>query len=441
MAAKHHDKTEAPTQKKKKEARREGRAARSPDLVAWVSLLAITMVLPGLFNRVGAAVREMLSGALAAAARPDPAKVPAAFGGALGSLLSVTAPTLVSLLVLAVVGNLAQVGLIFTGKPLKPTASRLNPLKGLKRMFSIKGLWQAAAASMKLAVIGTVVWMLTSSASSDLLGTPGRSTSAAVAQVAALSLRLIQIIAAVCVVIGLGDYAVKRRDHQRDLRMSKHEVKQEYKDAEGDPHLRARMRSNRLAMSRNRMIGAVATADVVITNPTHFAVAIAYTREQGAPKVVARGADATATRIREEAGRHGVPCVESPPLARTLHRLCRPGEEIPTELFQAVATVLAFLHRLGAARASLGTGSRGVTTGRVIGLDVVDTWTPSSGELTRVTPGVRRRAARAAARATGRAPGPRSGAADHPEVGRTAHSQRNGADRDGVTGSSGEATA
>jgi len=401
MAAKHHDKTEAPTQKKKKEARKEGRAARSADLVAWASLLGISMVLPGTIGRVGNVVHQMLIAAVNSAKHPDAAALPGAFGTALSSLVGAVAPMMFSLLAFAIVGSLAQVGFIFTGTPLKPKLSRLNPLQGLKRMFSVKGLWQALAATMKLAVIGLIVWMMVSSVSTDLLGTPGRTTRAAVFQIASLSLRLIQVVAAVCVAIGLGDYAFKRRDHQRELRMSKHEVRQEYKDAEGDQHVRARMRSNRLAMSRNRMIGAVATADVVITNPTHFAVAISYQRDQGAPKVVARGADATAARIREEARINHVPCVESPPLARTLHRLCRPGEEIPAELYHAVATVLAFLHRLGETRRSYG---------GVIGLDVTDTWTPTGGALDRVPPAARRRRA----------------------MGRTAHSQRKGADRKGV---------
>jgi flagellar biosynthetic protein FlhB len=172
----------------------------------------------------------------------------------------------------------------------------------------------------------------------------------------------------------------------RKLRMSKQEIRQEMKDAEGDPHVRARMRSMRMSMTRNRMLNSIAGADVVITNPTHIAIAISYSREQGAPRVVARGAGALAEKIRAEADRHDVPRVESKPLARTLYRLCRPGEEIPAELYQAVATVLAFLHRLGESRRSF--------AGR-LHLDVADSWTPSDGtELERVPPRARARARR-----------------------------------------------
>lgn len=366
------------------------------------------MVLPGVVSSIGRATREMLSTAVTAAGRPDPAQLPGQFEHALVVVVTGILPLLLALGALAIVGSVAQTGLIFTGKPLKPKFSRLNPGPGLKKMFSVKGLWQAAAASMKLTVIGVVVWIVIRGAPNEIVGTPGRTTAAAVSQVGSTAVRLVQVIAAVCVIIGLADYAVKRRDHNREMRMTKHEIRQEYKDAEGDPHVRSRMRSNRLAMSRNRMIGAVIEADVVITNPTHFAVAISYHRESGAPKVVARGADANAAKIREEARRHGVPCVESPPLARTLHRLCRPGEEIPTELYQAVATVLAFIHRLGEAHRSYG---------GIIGLDVADSWTPNGADLERINPKVRQRRAKQAAART------------RSELGRTAHSPRKDADR------------
>jgi flagellar biosynthetic protein FlhB len=212
-----------------------------------------------------------------------------------------------------------------------------------------------------------------------------RSPADAVVEVASVAVRLVQVVAVVCVLIGVGDYAMKRRDHQKELKMSKHDIRQEHKESEGDPHVRAQQRSQRLAMSRNRMLGAVSSADVVITNPTHFAVALSYDQAKGAPRVVARGADALAAKIREEARKAGVPCVESKLLARTLYRVSRPGEEIPAELYQAVATVLAFLHRVEETKRSVGA---------VYGLDVVDTWTPTDGALERISPAQRRRAAR-----------------------------------------------
>ena len=383
---KNDDRTEAPSAKRKKEARDKGEVARSPDLVAWLMLLVGTSLMPGLMSGVIGHLHELLGTISTVAAHPDTAAVPDVVGKALMVVLTSLAPTLMVFVGLAVVGNMAQVGLLFTFKPLKPKFSHLNPKNGLKRMFSVKGLWQIGAAAIRLSVIGAVVWSMVGGIARDMATSSMRSVTDAISQLAVVSLGLVRIVAAVCVVIGVGDYLIKRRSMTKQLKMTKPEAKQEAKEAEGDPHVRGRMRTLRLQMSRNRMIGAVAFADVVITNPTHLAIAISYKRERGAPKVVARGADEVAAKIRAEADRHGVPCVEAKPLARTLYRVCRPGEEIPLELYQAVATVLAFLHRLGE--------SHRAYKGR-LGLDVPDTWTPSDiGELPRRPPRRARRVPR-----------------------------------------------
>ncbi len=179
-------------------------------------------------------------------------------------------------------------------------------------------------------------------------------------------LGLVQLVAVVGTLIGVADFAWQRFNLKRDSRMTKQEVKQETRESEGDPHVKAKLRQNGMAMSRNRMLASVGEADVVITNPTHFAVALVYEPLKGAPRVVARGADGMAQRIRRAAEDGGVPVVESPPLARTLYRACRVDDEIPAALFQAVATVLAFIRRLE---------GRPLLGGRT-SLAVPDTWTP-----------------------------------------------------------------
>jgi flagellar biosynthetic protein FlhB len=381
---KYDDKTEAPTQKRKRDSRRDGQVARSPDLVSWILLLIATTLLPGLISRVAQQLQILMANAVVVARNPDPAALPGLMGQALAVLVTSVGPTFVAFMGIALVGNLAQVGFILTGKPLKPKMSNMNPIEGFKRMFSTKSLWQLAAETMRLAIIGVVVYTMIHGVANELINAASKSPADAVMQLARTSLTLVRTIAAVCVLIGFGDYAMKRRDLMRKLRMSKQEVRQEMKDAEGDPHVRARMRSMRMSMTRNRMLNAIATADVVVTNPTHIAIAISYSREQGAPRVVARGAGSLAEKIRAEADRHDVPRVEAKPLARTLYRLCRPGEEIPAEMYQAVATVLAFLHRLGESRRSF--------AGR-LSLDVADSWSPSDGsELERVSPKARARA-------------------------------------------------
>ena len=224
-----------------------------------------------------------------------------------------------------------------------------------------------------------------------MVSAPMRSAADSIADLGALSMSGVRMVAFVALIIAVGDYGMKRRELHKELKMSKHEDRQEAKDSEGDPHVRGRQRSVRMALSRNRMLGAVPDANVVITNPTHLAIAIRYHPGEGAPKVVARGADALAAKIREAADRADIPLVESKPLAQALYRVCRAGEEIPPELFQGVATVLAFLHRLGQTHRAY--------RGR-LGLFVPDSWTPSSGPLERVPP-KRRRALERAARLTG----------------------------------------
>lgn len=385
---KYDDKTEAPTQKRKRDSRRDGQVARSQDLVSWLLLLVATSLLPGLVSRVSEQLRMLLSSAVTVARDPNPEVLPGLVGKALAVLVTAVGPTLVACMGLAIAGNLAQVGFILTGKPLKPKFSHLNPIEGFKRMVSAKALWQLAAETMKLSVIVGVVWVMIRGVATDLMTASMRAPSDVVSQLARTSLGLVRTVAAVCLLIGLADYAMKRRELMKKLRMSKQEIKQEYKDSEGDPHVRARMRSMRMSMTRNRMLNAIAGADVVVTNPTHIAIAISYSREHGAPRVVARGAGALAERIRAEADRHDIPRVEAKPLARTLYRLCRPGEEIPAELYQAVATVLAFLHRLGETHRSF--------KGR-LNLDLADSWTPADGaELQRVSPKARARARRQA---------------------------------------------
>jgi flagellar biosynthetic protein FlhB len=348
-----------------------------------VLVLVATALMPGLLSRTGGQLRTLMHRAVDVAGRPDPGLLPGLVGDALLAAVWAVLPLLLGTMVLAVAGNLAQVGFLLTSKPLKPDFKRLNPISGFRQMFSAKGLWQMSAALLRLGLITAIVWVSVRGIAVEVAQGSLRSPSDSVALIGSVAMGLIRTVAAVCVVIAIGDYAVKRRSHERDLRMTRAEVKREAKDTEGDPHLRARLRSMGMAISRNRMIGAVATADVVITNPTHLAIAIAYRRAEGAPKVVARGADVLAARIRREADRAGVPCVESKPLAQVLYRVCRPGEEIPTELYQAVATVLAFLHRLGPAHRSL--------AGR-LSLPVPDTWSPEGGQLDRVPP--RRRARR-----------------------------------------------
>jgi flagellar biosynthetic protein FlhB len=381
MSGDKHDKTEAPTAKRKKEARRDGQVVRSEDLVTWTSVLIGTIVMPGMVSRTGSAVTAVLRSTVELAHNPDAKMLPTYVGRAMVATLGAILPAMLALLVIAILGNLAQVGLLLTGKPLKPQMSRLSPFKGIKRIFSVQSLWSTLTATMKLGIILAVSWVMVRGTAADIVRAPFRNASQAVHATAMSALALVRAIAAAALVVGLADYAFQRRKQAKDLKMSKHEIKQEARESEGDPHMKGKRRQMQNQMSRNRMLAAIPSADVIITNPTHFAIAIEYQRALGAPKVIARGADGLAQRIKAEGAAAGVPLVEAKPLARALYAVCRVGEEIPPELYQGVATVLAFLHQLSATRR---------TFGGPIGLEVPDTWTPSGSELVRVPPARRR---------------------------------------------------
>ena len=387
MAGDRHDKTEKPTAKKLKDSRKDGKVVRSEDLVSWTSLLVATVVLPGLISRVSDVATGVMADAAMIAEDPDVTKLPTLFGQALWDMFMAILPAIVALGAIAVVANLAQVGVLFTTKPLKPKISHLNPIQGIKRIFSVKSLWQTVNSVLKLLIIVLVSWVVIKGMAAQLMAAPLQSAEKSLHDAAATSLMLVRAVASCALSLGIADYAFQKYQMTRDLKMSKHEIKQEHRESEGDPHLKGKQRQIGRAMSGNRMLAAVTDADVVITNPTHLAIAIGYEAGSGAPKVLARGADGLAGKIRERATEAGIPLVEAKPLARALYLVCRADEEIPTELYQGVATVLAFLHRLGATHKSMG--------GR-LSLNVPDSWTPGEGNLERVTPTQRKRRAREA---------------------------------------------
>jgi len=377
MAGDKHDKTEAPTPKRKKEARKEGQVVRSEDLITWMSVLLATVVMPGLVTRTANAVNASMRMMVEVAERPDEKLLPGYIAKVMITALGALLPSMLILLLIAIVGNVAQVGLLLTGKPLQPKFSRLNPFAGIKRIFSVQSLWQTLTSTAKLAIISAVAWTMVSGTAAELTRAPFRSVTDSITSAATLSLELVRAVAAAALVVGIADYAFQRRKLAKDLRMSKHDIKEEAKESDGNPHVKGRQRQVRAQMSRNRMLSAIPNADVIITNPTHFAIAIEYKRALGAPKVIARGSDALAARIKAEGVAAGVPLVEAKPLARALYAVCRVGEEIPPELYQGVATVLAFLQQLSATAR---------TIGGPIGIQVPDTWTPSDAELVRVPP-------------------------------------------------------
>jgi flagellar biosynthesis protein FlhB len=269
-------------------------------------------------------------------------------GQALMAFLSTVLPTAVAMMVVGTVSAAAQGGVTFATKSMKPTLKKLNPFPGIKRMFGTQGLWEASKALLKTAALGTVV-VVTSDEAQALVSSAGSLSLSAVAEVFSDSaILMFRVVAVTGLVIAVADYVIVRMKTMKKLKMSQYEIKQEHKQSEGDPHMKAHRRATQMAMSRNRMMSDVAEADVLLVNPVHVAVALKYDPAKGAPRVVAKGAGEVAAKLRERAKEARVPLVQDIPLARALHASCDIGQEVPAQLFTAVARVLAFVMHLGA---------------------------------------------------------------------------------------------
>jgi flagellar biosynthetic protein FlhB len=249
---------------------------------------------------------------------------------------------------LALLVNLAQTRGLVTFKPLKPSFDHINPAKGLKRVLSPRSLWEAAKQILRVGLLTLVAWKTVIGFVPAATAAGPLSSMAIASMVATRALTLTRQVAAIGLGLAVVDYVVQYRKTARQLRMTKYEVREDSKASEGNPQVRGAIRRRQRQMARNRMLAAVARADAVVLNPTHFAVAVSYVRGRGAPKVVAKGVDFMAFRIREEATVHRVPLVEDPPLARALYVACEVEQEIPTELYEAVARLLTFIYSLKA---------------------------------------------------------------------------------------------
>jgi flagellar biosynthetic protein FlhB len=235
-----------------------------------------------------------------------------------------------------------------------PKFSRLNPLQGIKRTMGPHAWWEAAKALIKTAVLGAVLYSAIRGLIPALMTAGSMPLSMLLGTVGHAVVSLIRAAAIAGLVMAGADYFVARKRTNKQLRMTKQEVKDEHKRSDGDPHVKGQIRSRQLAMSRNRMISDLASADVVVVNPTHVAVALRYDPAKGAPRVVAKGAGVVAAKIREKAAENRIPMVQDVPLARALHKSCDIGAEIPAEFFGAVARVLAFVMGLKAKGSAAG---------------------------------------------------------------------------------------
>ena len=335
------EKTEKPTPHRRKQNRKEGQVPRTQEIGAWASMMLITLALPALLTRQLESFSEFFQACLRALEDPTPAVALQLLGR---SGLEIAIPVVVlglMVMIVSVAATMAQGGFYLATKAVKPSLKKLDPIKGAKRIFGPQALWEGAKMLIKCALVAVLVYYAVR-AQMPLIG--GMVPMGAVLEIVnEHAMSLLRNVALAGFLMGLADYAMQRRRVGKQTRMSKDEVKQEHKQQEGDPLVKSAIRGRQLAAARNRMMADVPEADVVLVNPTHVAVALRYQPEKGAPVVVARGAGAIATRIREKATEAGVPLVQDVPLARALYTASEVGHPIPAELFAAVAHVLAFV--------------------------------------------------------------------------------------------------
>ncbi len=335
------EKTEKPTPKKRKESRKEGQVPRTQELGAWAAMLLAGLVMPAMVGREVDALQSLMIACLRTLEDPTASDALQLLGQGAAHAFKALVLLGAGVMVVGVSAAVAQGGFFLATKTVQPKLSKLNPIKGAKRIFGIQALWEGAKMLLKCAFVA-VLGKAAVTAMMPLLGgmVP---IDFMIRQTGEEALSLVRNVAIAGLVMAGADYAMTRRRMGKQTRMTKEEIKQEHKQQEGDPMLKGAIRSRQLAMARNRMMTDVLTADVVLVNPTHVAVALRYDSEAGAPTVVARGAGTIAARIRELAGEHDVPLVQDVPLARALYSSTHVGQEIPAELFAAVAQVLAFV--------------------------------------------------------------------------------------------------
>jgi flagellar biosynthetic protein FlhB len=351
-----NDKTEKATPKKRAEARKKGQVARSTDLSGSLVMLVGILLVAGTGAGIASRLGDLMSTTLRQTADPsivDRRGVGPLLSSAGIDVLRAVGPIALACCLTGVVLSVLQVGFKPSLKALRPDPKRLNPVSGAKNIFGKNMPVEAGKSVAKLVVVGGVVAMTLQPRITQMGAMVGVGPASIGSSLAALVKSIAIRAGAAYLVIGVLDFAWQRRRLTKNLMMDKHEVKEEHKQYALPAEVRSAMRRRQLANARARMMQAVPTADVVVTNPTHFSVALKYDPAKTAPEVVAKGQDLVALRIRELAAENGVPVVPDPPLARALHASVDVGRQIPEELFHGVAQVLAFVYRTAARRKAL----------------------------------------------------------------------------------------
>ena len=343
------EKTEAPSQQRLDKAREEGQVPQSRELSTFVGLMTGGAALWWMAGGMGQTLSEILRGSLqfSPGIARDSSQVLAQLSNQFYRAAFALAPFLMLMVLATLASPMMLRGWLFSTKAFFPDFKRLNPLSGIKRMFSTQSLVELAKSMAKVGLLGVVaVWLIGSNLNA-IFSLSMEAPSTAVRHMGDLIGKIFLLVSGAMIFIVVLDLPYQLWSYANKLKMTKEELRQEAKESEGDPHIKARIRAQQREMARHRMMAEVPTADVVVTNPSHYAVALKYREgRMGAPRVVAKGADAVAARIRELAAENKVPLLEAPPLARALFRHTELGDEIPATLYAAVAEVLAYVFQL-----------------------------------------------------------------------------------------------
>ena len=349
MAEDAANRTEEPTPKRREEARSDGRIPQSVEITAATVLLAALLSAWRSGGDAVGALRESMRRSLLAVTKLD--LTPAQLGDVLHAMLhdvtTVVTPILLATGIAGVVAVVAQIGFQVYPKRLLPDASKISPANGWQRIFSTKGLFDLAKAIVKIALISWLSWKLIGASEATIVALSAASPRETLTICGTEVARLVGWATGILIVFAAVDYAWQRRQHHQGLRMSRSEIKDEQRQAEGDPKIKARLKRAYQELVKTRSLADVPKADVIITNPVHLAVALRYVPgEMGAPRVIAKGAEGMAQRIKDVARQHGIPILERRSLARALFKSVPVGGEIPAALYRAVAEILAYIYGL-----------------------------------------------------------------------------------------------
>ena len=342
------EKTEDPTQKRLDEALKRGDVVKSQEVNTWFVIAGATLVLMAFSGGMSSELTTTMRGLLANAHNisVDGPALPRLFEKIGAELIAAVAIPFLLLMLAALGGNLIQHKLVWSLEVLAPKLSKISPAAGFKRLFSAQALANFAKGLVKLVLIGSVLTALMWPERARIMALELADPVAVLPLAQSLALKLLGAVVAIMAVVAIADYLFQYRQWYEKQKMSLRELKEEFRQSEGDPVIRGKMRQMRQTRQRRRMIAAVPKAAVIITNPTHYSIALQYERGMDAPVCVAKGVDAVALKIREVAAEHSIPVVENPPLARALHATVEVDQAIPIEHYKAVAEVIGYVMRL-----------------------------------------------------------------------------------------------